>query len=175
MLPGVTLRESAVLVPLFLRDGQPHLVLTRRPQSLRRHAGQISFPGGATDPQDRSALETALRETHEELGLAPSQVEVLGSLSEIPTITSFRIRPFVGVISGEVSYRPNPEEIDEVIEAPLRALVDPGIHRVESVRVMGADHPVHYYQHGPHLIWGATARILRDLLEIGAMLDPPLW
>ena len=174
-LAGATLRESAVLVPLFLRGGEPHLVFTRRPESLRRHGGQISFPGGARDLDDLSAMETALREAHEELGLAPAQVEVLGTLNETPTNTSFRIQPFVGVIPGDVVYRPSLEEIDEVIEAPLRALVDPSIYRVESVRVQGTDHDVHYYQHGPHLIWGATARILRDLLEVSSTLELPLW
>lgn len=171
-LAGVPLREAAVLVPLFGREGVPHLLFTQRPLTLRRHAGQISFPGGARDPEDESPLRTALRETEEELGLAPSQVEILGELDELPTITGFRIRPFVGVVATPFSLRPNPSEIDQVIEAPLTALLDPTKQRVETHRVLGAMREIYFYDYGPHVIWGATARIVRNLFAVAGDLLP---
>ncbi|MFZ5468127.1 MAG: CoA pyrophosphatase [Myxococcota bacterium] len=164
-LPGVSLRESAVLVPLFLRGGVPHVLFTKRPMTLRSHAGQISFPGGARDPEDATSLHTALRETYEELGVPAEQVEILGMLDEIPTISRFRVVPYVGVIPGSWVYRPSAEEIEEIIEAPLPALMDPAIHRAEKRFVGEGERKIYFYDFGPHIIWGATARILKDLLH----------
>ena len=169
-LPGVTLRESAVLVPLLRRAGEPHLIFTRRPETLRQHAGQISFPGGSRDPEDSTPLHTALREAEEEIGIPRDRVEVLGALDELPTITQFRILPFVGVVPEDVQYRANPDEIAEIIEVPLRALLDPSIHRVERHVVLGRDREVYFFDYGPHTIWGATARIVRNLFEVAAEL-----
>jgi 8-oxo-dGTP pyrophosphatase MutT (NUDIX family) len=171
-LAEVPLREAAVLVPLFGREGAPHLLFTQRPLTLRHHAGQISFPGGSRDPGDASALHTALRETEEELGLPPSQVEILGELDELPTITGFRIRPFVGVVATPFSLRPNPLEIEQVIEAPLTALLDPTKQRVETHEVLGAMREIYFYDYGPHVIWGATARIVRNLFAVAGDLLP---
>jgi 8-oxo-dGTP pyrophosphatase MutT (NUDIX family) len=169
-LPGVTFREAAVLVPLVAREGEPHLVFTRRPETLRQHAGQISFPGGSRDETDPTPLHTALREAEEELGIPPARVDVLGALDENPTITQFRIQPFVGVVAEDVRFVANPEEIAEIIEVPLRALLDPSIHRVERHLVLGAERDVYFFDYGPHVIWGATARIVRNLFEIAAEL-----
>lgn len=160
------LRESAILAPLFVREGQAHLLFTRRPVGLRTHGGQISFPGGARDEEDPTPLHTALREAEEELGIPPREVTVLGLLDELPTITQFRIAPFVGVIPGDLAYRPSPEEIDEIIEVPLRHLLDPSIHRVERWGEGPEQHDVYFYDYGPHVIWGATARIVKDLLAV---------
>lgn len=170
-MPGLTLRESSVLAPMFLRGGVPHLLFTKRPATLRQHAGQISFPGGARDPEDPTPLHTALREAHEELGIAEREVEVLGMLDEIPTITSFRIVPFVGVIPEGLQYRPSPDEIAEVIEVPVPGLLDPARQRVEKWNVMGQERDVYFYEHGAHVIWGATARILKDLLQVIALVQ----
>lgn len=164
--PELSLRESAVLAPMFMRGGVPHLLFTRRPTTLRQHAGQISFPGGARDPEDPTPLHTALREAHEELGIPQREVEVLGMLDEIPTITSFRIAPFVGAIPDGLPYRPSPEEIDELIEVPVPSLLDPSRQRVERWNVMGQERDVYFYDYGAHVIWGATARILKDLLQV---------
>ena len=171
-LPGAQLRESAVLAPLFLREGEPWLLFTKRPTTLRRHAGQISFPGGARDDEDPTPLHTALRETQEELGIPEERVEVLGMLDELPTITSFRIVPFVGAIPEGLTLRPNPEEIAEVIEVPVRALLSPSLPRVEMWNVMEKEREVYFYDYGAHVIWGATARILKDLLAIIRELTP---
>lgn len=165
-LPGLVLRESAVLVPLFLREGVPHVLFTKRPATLRTHAGQISFPGGTRDSADETPLHTALRETEEELGIPREGVEVLGLLDEIPTITEFRIAPFVGVIPGDGRYRPSADEIAEIIEVPVAHLLASNTPRVEQREVRGKLRDVYFYDYGPHVIWGATARILRDLLHI---------
>lgn len=164
-LPGLVLRESAVLVPLFERRGEPHILFTRRPAHLRHHANQYSFPGGGRDPEDATPLHTALRETEEELGIHRSRVRVLGMLDEVPTVTSFRIQPFVGLIPGDGQYRPSVEEVAFILEVPLAALMNPSIRRTERRVVQGMEHEVDFYTYESHVIWGATARILRELLQ----------
>ena len=157
--PGLQLKEAAVLAPLFWRGGEPWAYLTRRPLTLRKHPGQISFPGGGREPADITPLHTALRETHEELGIAPEQVEVLGLLGAMPTITSFWVTPFVGVIPEDVKLDPNPGEIDEVIAAPLWRL------RKEKRHLYQADREVFVWDDARHVVWGATWRMLSQLLE----------
>ena len=174
-LPGVRLREAAVLVPLFIRQQTPYILFTRRPETLRTHAGQISFPGGTRDPEDMTPLHTALREAHEELGIPPERVEVLGMLDESPTVTSFRITPFVGAIPSDIAYQPSALEIDEVIEVPLAHLRQPAIHRVEQRPYGGRVYDVYFYEYGTHVIWGATAYILKNLLQLISDIPlPPL-
>ncbi len=171
-LPFRALRESAVLVPLLMRKGEAHVLFTRRPLTLRQHAGQISFPGGSRDPSDPTPLHTALRESEEELGIPPSQVAVLGRLDEIPTLTHFRIAPFVGVIPDQLAYVPSVDEVEEVIEVPLTRLLDPAIHRAEKKTFQGVEYDLHFYHHGPHVIWGATGSIVCDLLQRMRDLPP---
>jgi len=163
-LPGLVLRESAVLVPLFEREGVPHVLFTRRPAHLRTHANQFSFPGGGRDEEDPTPLHTALRETEEELGIERSRVRVLGMLDEVPTTTSFRIQPFVGVIPGDGQYRPSAEEVAFILEVPLAGLLDPAIRRTEKRTVRDVEYDVYFYTYNSHVIWGATARILYNLL-----------
>jgi 8-oxo-dGTP pyrophosphatase MutT (NUDIX family) len=169
-LPGLVLRESAVLVPLFERDGVPHILFTRRPAHLRTHANQFSFPGGGRDSEDPTPLHTALRENEEELGIERSRVRVLGMLDEVPTITSFRIQPFVGIIPGDGQYRPSAEEVAFILEVPLAGLLDPSIRHIEKRLVQGVERDVYSYTYNSHVIWGATARILFNLLEHIAQL-----
>lgn len=164
-LPGLTLREAAVLVPFLERAGEPWLLFTKRPMTLRSHAGQFSFPGGGRDDSDESPLHTALREAEEEVGIPPEGVEVIGMLDELPTPTQYRIQPFVGVIPGDLTYRPSPIEIELILEVPLRALLQPQWPRRELWRRGGQEHEVYFFDYGEHVIWGATARILMDLFE----------
>ncbi|WP_257453326.1 CoA pyrophosphatase [Archangium lipolyticum] len=165
-LPGLVMREAAVLVPLLVRDGTPHILFTKRPTTLRHHAGQYSFPGGSRDPEDPTPLHTALRETREELGIDVSGVRVLGALDEVPTLTEFRIQPFVGVIPQGVEYRPSPDEVEFILEVPLAELMNPAIRRSERRSVRGVEYEVDFYTYGSHVIWGATGRILRNLLRL---------
>ena len=169
-LPGLVLRESAVLVPLLVREGALHILFTKRPTTLRHHAGQYSFPGGSRDPEDVTPLHTALRETQEELGIDVSGVRVLGALDEVPTLTEFRIQPFVGVLPPGAQYRPSPDEVELILEVPLLHLMDPAIRRTETRSLRGYDYEVDFYTYGSHTIWGATGRILRNLLGLAAGL-----
>lgn len=167
-LPGLQLRESAVLAPIVLRDGVPHLVFTKRPMTLRHHAGQISFPGGGREEGDETPLHTALRETNEELGIPPSAVEALGMLDELPTITAFRVRPFVGFIPESQVFTPNADEVAEVLVVPIPSLLDPTKvrHETREVPFLPGPQVIDYYDLGNHVIWGATGRILRNLFEV---------
>ena len=161
-------RMAGVLVPVYARDGEPYLLFTRRSPTLSTHSGQISFPGGSRDPGDATLADTALREAHEELGIPPERVRVLGSLTPVFTVVSnFLITPVVGWMGDDrISLAPNPHEVAEVIEAPLAALADPGIFHEEDWVRAGRPHAVYFYDHGAYRIWGATARILHELLAL---------
>ncbi len=160
---------SAVLVALYERDGQLFTVLTERRHDLSIHAGEISFPGGRRDPQDPDLLTTALREAHEEIGLPPDQVEVIGALQPTPTIaTGYAIYPFVGIISHEQQWLVSEREVAQVLELSLASLID-GYERRRIVR-RGMPIWTDTYLVDGHLIWGATARLVADLLERYAKL-----
>jgi 8-oxo-dGTP pyrophosphatase MutT (NUDIX family) len=155
--------DAAVLVPLFVRDDDLHAVFTRRRDDLRRHAGEISFPGGRQDPGE-DLRRTALREAEEEIGLRAASVEVAGALPPTPTVvTSYAIYPFVGVIEPEARWRPSAGEVAEVLELSLPAL-RAGYGRERLVR-RGLPFRTDVYKLDGALIWGATARILGDLFE----------
>lgn len=157
-----------MLVPLLRSHGDLHILFTERPKHLKHHAGQISFPGGGREPKDVNPLFTALREAEEELGIPPSKVEVLGSLDELPTVTDFRILPFVGVLPEGMVLTPSPDEVAELIQVPLAHLAHPGNLRVEQQEWRGVLHDIHYFDYREHVIWGATGRILHNLLEVAA-------
>lgn len=158
--------RAAVLVPLFTPAASepPHVVLTRRRADLRRHAGEISFPGGREDREDADLTETALREAEEEIGLTRDVVQMIGSLPAISTFaTNYLIHPFVGVIPAGQRWRISPREVDAVLELPLRELQQSRTHtRLER---RGISFETDAYILDGHLIWGATYRILADLLE----------
>jgi 8-oxo-dGTP pyrophosphatase MutT (NUDIX family) len=162
-VPGA--KQAAVLVPLFVAaDGGLHAVFTERRADLRSHAGEISFPGGRRDDTDADLQSTALRECHEELGLPPDAVEVVGALRPTPTfVTDYAIYPFVGLIEPGFSWVPHEREVARVLELPLDA-VRAGHGKRRLVR-RGMPFRTDTYETGGHLIWGATARIVADLLE----------
>ena len=156
--------EAAVLVPLFLHDGELHLVFTRRREEMRRHGGEISFPGGRRDEGERDLLATALREAEEEIGLPRGSVEVVGALQPTPTIaTGYAVYPFVGIIAAGREWTLSPREVAEVLELPLDSL-RAGRGRRRLLR-RGLPIRTDTYLVDGHLIWGATARILADLLD----------
>ncbi len=156
----------AVLVPIFLKQGRYFVLFTKRSLEVKDHKGQISFPGGRFEHQDQSLLETALRETTEEIGIPSHQVEVLGELEDLLTPTKYRITPFVGMIPHPFPYLLNQEEIQEIIEVPLDHLLEPKNQhhgRLESFEVQTE---IPYFQYHHHIIWGATGKITRELVDL---------
>jgi 8-oxo-dGTP pyrophosphatase MutT (NUDIX family) len=161
-----------VLVPLFQPSEAeaPHVVLTRRRADLRRHAGEISFPGGRQDSEDADLAETALREAEEEIGLTREVVALIGDLPPISTFaTNYLIHPFVGVIPAGQRWRVSPREVDAVLELPLRELQESRTRT--RLQRRGIDFETDAYILDGHLIWGATYRILADLLTRLQMND----
>jgi len=153
-----------VLILGYPRNGEPHIVFTRRTETLTNHRGQISLPGGRRDPTDASLEATALRESNEELGVRSQDVEMLGRLDdEYVIVSNHLIAPYVGALDYEPFFQPNAREVAEVIEIPLERLRDPSIYREEDWHRPEMPH-MQYYTVGPYEIWGATARILRKLL-----------
>lgn len=163
---------AAVLVALYESvDGELRVVLTRRRADLRRHAGEISFPGGRRDPEDETLMDTALREAEEEIGLACSEVTVVGALERTSTfVTNYAIHPFVGLLEGPHPWRPSELEVDAVLEPTLRD-VRAGRTRTQIER-RGISFETDAYIFDEQLVWGATARILEGLLErVSPLLD----
>ncbi len=166
-LPPHPYRRAAVLVPVLVQDGVPHLLLTKRTEVVEHHKGQISFPGGGEEPGDADLLATALRETYEELGLEPEAVEVWGRLDELETVVSgFAITPYVGFVAHLGTLRPNPNEIDEIIVVPLSVFLDPDRVRSEHVVHEGRARELLFYDTGTHVVWGATARIIDGMVRL---------
>lgn len=159
-------RCAAVLVPLLQKEGEWHVLVTQRTNEVQHHRGQISFPGGACDQDDADILATALRETFEEIGVPDDQVQVLGLLDDMWTSSYFAITPVVGVLPYPYPYRPNPAEVEAVIEVPLSFLRDGSNLRSEEVEFEGRQVELLFWDYGEHTIWGATARILKEFLEI---------
>ena len=161
------LAPAAVLLPLFEKEGECYILLTKRTQKLEYHKGQISFPGGARHEQDRDLRDTALRETFEEIGLRPEDVEILGELDNMGTLTSnFLITPFVGIILYPYEFIVNQDEIEELIEVPLSALADEKNLREEFYVIEGTKYRASIFDYKGYVIWGATARILKQFLDL---------
>lgn len=156
------IRPAAVLVPVVRREDGLTVLFTRRTAHLHDHAGQISFPGGRVEPGDRSAAETALRESGEEIGLEPARVEILGELHEYVTVTGYRVSPVVGLVTPPLDLRPDDFEVAEVFEVPLRFLLDPSNHQRNRVINEGRERLYFAVPYGQHYIWGATAGMLMN-------------
>ena len=162
--PG--LARAAVLIPLFKKNGEYYVLLTRRTDKVRHHKGQISFPGGRQDPGE-DFLATALREAKEEMGIEAKDVRILGELDDMCTVASdFCISPFVGLIPYPYPFKINRHEIEEIIEVPLSTFMDESKFRQELQMRNGESLQVYFYQHDEHTIWGATARILKQLMDL---------
>lgn len=156
--------EAAVLVPIYVSGDDLTIVLTKRRANLRRHAGEISFPGGRPSSEENDLRHTALREAEEEIGLAPEHVELIGALTPTSTfVTNYAIYPFVGMLRGELAFTPSPEEVEAVLELSTSQLID-GHERRRLIR-RGVPVKTDTYTVGEDLIWGATARMLTDLLR----------
>ena len=157
---------AGVLVLLYLKNGEPHLLLNKRSESVESHKGEISFPGGRKDLSDDSLVDTALRETYEEIGVNPDDVRVLGEMDEIDTMTGYRVSPFLGTISERYRFIVNRLEVAELIEVPLFGLMKGALVRDEMRQIEGNWVRRNNYSYNGHLIWGATARIVNRLLVL---------
>ena len=166
--------DAAVLAPVIERDGEHHLLFTKRADHLGEHPGQMSFPGGGAEPTDESILETALREASEEIGLEPAEAEVVGQLDDIRTVTEYAVTPFVARVPHR-EYEPDEREVAEIVVLPLSGILDPANYEYER-----RDHPyygdivVHYFHVDGYTVWGATGRILVQLLELTTPFEPPV-
>jgi 8-oxo-dGTP pyrophosphatase MutT (NUDIX family) len=158
--------HAAVLVPLFKKDEDCHLLFTKRSDHVKYHKGEISFPGGVVDEEDLELISTALREAHEEIGLKKSDVQIIGILDDIVTITEFIVTPIVGLFPYPYSFKVSEVEIAELIEVPLSSLLDDECFSEQEIIRGGQKEIVYAYQYEKHIIWGATARILKQFLDL---------
>lgn len=159
-------RGAAVLAPIYEHDGEAHVVLTRRSAALRSHSGEVSFPGGGRDG-DEPLLDTARREAHEEIGLEPSLVDIVGELDHLSTMTSGSyIVPFIGILPRRPELVASPAEVDAILHVPLAELLDPTVYREERWHLFGADRPIYFFELYGDTVWGATAAMLRQFLGL---------
>jgi 8-oxo-dGTP pyrophosphatase MutT (NUDIX family) len=158
--------HAAVLVPLFKKGEDCHLLFTKRSDQVKYHKGEISFPGGVVDEEDLELVNTALREAREEIGLRESDVQIIGVLDDIVTVTEFIVTPIIGLFPYPYPFKVSEREISELIEVPLSFLLDgKDFSERESFR-SGQKEIIYSYQYGKHTIWGATARILKQFLDL---------
>ncbi len=160
------LTPAAVLVPLFRKGKGYQILFTKRTETVKHHKGEISFPGGVYDQEDETLQRTALRESFEEIGLEERDVRILGCLDDVETLTQYRVRPFVGVLPHPYPFVVNTEEIEELIEIPLRALLQRNRFEEKMIFLEGDERIIYTYRYGKHLIWGATAKILKEFLDL---------
>lgn len=166
-LPVRDMVVAAVLMPLFMKDGHVHVLLTKRSDLVEHHRGEISFPGGKRDPEDPDLMSCALREASEEVGILPSDVRVVGELDDFYTVaTRFLVVPFVGMIPYPYEFRPSEREIAGLLSVPLEVFFDPSRRSEEIWTVRGEPMAVVFYSWEDHVIWGATARILKHFTEV---------
>jgi 8-oxo-dGTP pyrophosphatase MutT (NUDIX family) len=164
--------RAAVLVPLTWTGGDYELILTKRTDGVETHKGQVAFPGGMRDEIDMTAVETALRETEEEIGIPRSAVQVAGTLDDIVIPTGFVVTPVVGLVERVPKLVANPAEVVEVFRVPLSFFAGEGNGRVERRSLRGREYEVWHYSSSGHLIWGATAAIIRALLTTLRVTNP---
>ena len=159
--------EAAVAILVYPKPDSLTIILNKRTDRVEHHKGEISFPGGGRDPEEDSILDTALRETREEMGIAPEDIEIIAQLDQVSTRSGFSITPFVGIIPPDYDFEVSNIEIAEVLEVPIESLLDTE-NQVEDDRVWGDEIPSKQYSYlyGSHIIWGATARIITQLLDI---------
>lgn len=158
-------RQAAVLIPLLARQGGLSIFFTKRPESMKEHPGQISFPGGRREGADKSLVETALREAHEEVGMAPDLVQIVGQLAPYRTITKYEVTPVIGVVDPRFSPTLDTREVEAVFEAPLAFFLDEQNLQTRERLYKGKPRPYYYFDYNEFHIWGATAAMLINFRE----------
>lgn len=170
---GEDVAEAAVLVPVIDRAGRSHLLFTKRADHLGEHPGQMSFPGGGREPSDETLYETALREVHEEIGLRADEVTLVGRLDDIRTVTQYAVTPFVARVPDRI-YHPDDREVAEIAILSVPALLDPDNYESERrTHPTYGEQRVHFFHVDGYTVWGATGRILVQLLELTTDWHPP--
>ena len=170
---GQALTPAAVLFPIVLRETGHTVLLTQRTAHLRDHAGQVSFPGGRVEECDLTPMDTALRETEEEIGLSRERIDILGFLPEYRTGTGFRVTPVVALVRPPFDLQPDPFEVAEIFEVPLAFLINPANHEQHSLHYRGALRTYFAMPYGDYFIWGATAGMIRSLSARLGLLPAP--
>ena len=159
-----SLMRAGVLLLLYPRSDELHVLLTKRTSDVEHHKNQISFPGGSVDERDPDIVQTALRETQEEIGISPESIDVLGLFDDVWTPSGFRVTPVIGYIQTLPSLIPNLEEVEEILEIPVSFFLDGKNARVKTMTRNGRTVDVYFYRYGMNEIWGATAGMLRSFL-----------
>jgi 8-oxo-dGTP pyrophosphatase MutT (NUDIX family) len=165
ILPSTTITRAAVLILFLNKKESPHILFTKRTDSVETHKGQISFPGGAWDKTDKSLQETAVRETFEEVGILPKYIQHLGQLDDFFTVTDFIVSPFAGFMTEQVDYVINEAEVAEVLEVPLSLFLQKSYFEVKKWEHRGQYYDVYFYYYGNQVIWGATAFMLNRFID----------
>ena len=160
-------KRASVLIPLLESEGEIYVMLTRRSSEMRSHPGQVSFPGGKEDIDDEDSLQTALRETHEEIGLPGEKVDVIGTLDQILSIHYHLVTPYVGLIPSDFVPVPNIDEIESVFKVPLAFFMKSENHLSEEKKTFASPVLVHHFEYHEYDIWGLTAKLIFRLLEVG--------
>ena len=166
VIDNLSFARAAVLVPLYKKGEDCHLLFTKRTDKVKYHKSEISFPGGVFDEEDFELEKTALREAFEEVGLKEKDVQIIGVLDDIVTITEFIITPFVGLFPYPYSFKVSEIEIAELIEIPLSFFIKGDCYSKQVVFRMDREEMVDAFQYKNHIIWGATARILKQFLDL---------
>jgi 8-oxo-dGTP pyrophosphatase MutT (NUDIX family) len=170
--PPLGARQASVIALLYPRNDQWHLPLLVRTNHLKYHGGQVALPGGAHEPHE-TLWDTALRELHEELGIPPTSVQLLGSLTPffVP-VSAFQVHPWVGFTSGTPAFQPSPAEVEQLLETPAAPILNLSTLRNERREIRGQSSEVPYFSIGPHKVWGATCIVLGELATLCSELEP---
>ncbi len=158
--------RAAVMILFINKNDIPHLIFTQRTELVEHHKGQVSFPGGAKDASDSSLLQTALRETEEEIGVNSRQIELIGEADDFVTVTNFLVTPFVGILHPPFKFRLSEDEVEEVLQVPLSLFLEDTRFEVKKWNYRGKKYDVYFYYHNKHVIWGATAFILNRFIDL---------
>lgn len=164
-LPG-KFNPAAVLLPFFEEKGKLKLIFTKRSLTVQHHKGQICFPGGGTEGLDKNLWQTALRETKEEIGIAPSQVFYISELPKLKTPSMFEVTPFIGFVFPPIKLNPNPNEIDQILTIPFDHFTDKSCLRFEELEYFNKKFPIPFFKYKKTEIWGVTGRILLNLIDL---------